>query len=105
MTFGEDLKRDRMNLFSLFIPYRGIMGCGIGGGGDSGLWNEGGHPSDTLTEMACLSGHRAYGVLPSCKRSLRSLWRLGAATYPLNDTDQSSSDFGIGMGDRVWRRN
>ena len=35
------------------------MGCGNGGEGDSGLWNQGGYLGDTLTEMACLSGHTA----------------------------------------------
>ena len=38
------------------------------GRGDSGLLNRGGHPGDTLSEIACLSGHTVTGTLPSCKR-------------------------------------
>ena len=68
------------------------MGCGIWGRGDSGLWNRGGHLGDTLSEMACLSGHTATGASPPASNSQRSQGRLRA----LDDADQASSDFGVG---------
>ena len=71
---------------------------GLGGGGDSGLWNRGGHPRNTLTEMACLSGHTATGALLQQATASTPGGDSGPITYTLDDADQASSDFGVGDG-------
>ena len=60
----------------------------------------GGHPGDTLTEMACVS----WGA-PLLQATARALGGdSGPATYPLDDADQTSNDFGVGDGGQSPRR-